>query len=199
MSRSDPNLVLASGSPRRRLLLSLAGFDFAVDAPDIDEAMTPDELPEDYVCRIARKKARAVAERVVPGSLVLGLDTCVALEGRVFGKPADESEATEMLLELAGRTHTVFTGYALTVAGSDDFEVGIDAARVTMRDVSREEASAYAASGEPLDKAGAYALQGQGKGFVDSVEGHRSTVIGLPLEHVIDLLIRRGVVPTDRG
>lgn len=199
MSRTVPALVLASGSPRRRLLLSLAGFDFGVEIPDVDEAMEPGESPQDYVRRIAEEKARTVADRVDPGTLVLGLDTCVTLDERVFGKPDGEEEAVEMLLTLAGRTHVVHTGYALAVAGSDDFERGVDEARVTMREVDREEAEAYAASGEPLDKAGAYALQGRGRGFVSSVDGHRSTVIGLPLDHIVDLLIHHGVFPREGG
>ncbi len=101
-----------------------------------------------------------------------------------------------MLLTLAGRTHTVYTGYALVIAGVPAEDSGIDAARVTMRQVSATEAADYAESGEPLDKAGAYALQGSGKKFVDHVEGLRSTVIGLPLDHIVELLLRHGIVPT---
>lgn len=193
---TDPDLILASGSPRRRLLLSMAGYEFDAQSPDIDEVQLAGEPPEEFVVRMAEEKAAAVARVAPPGSCILGFDTCVALGGRVYGKPADAAEAAEMLLSLAGRTHTVYTGFCLLVAGTDDAEVGIDAARVTMRAVSRDEAARYAASGEPLDKAGAYALQGAGKGFVDNVEGLRSTVIGMPLEHVVDLLTRRGIMPT---
>jgi septum formation protein len=176
----------------------MAGFDFSVVVPEVDEERTAGEPPEEYVCRVAEDKARAVAARVAPGTLVLGLDTCVALGDRLFGKPANEDAAVDMLLELAGATHTVYTGYALAIAGTDDLQRGVDAARVTMRSVSIDEARAYAASGEPLDKAGAYALQGEGGGFVDEVEGLRSTVIGLPLEHVVDLLVRNGSVLMER-
>jgi septum formation protein len=140
-----------------------------------------------------------VAATQPAGTRVLGFDTSVVLDGRVYGKPGDENEAVEMLLSLAGRTHTVYTGYALLVAGEDTFAGGIDAARVRMREVSRSEAEAYATTGEPLDKAGAYALQGRGKGFVEEVEGLRSTVIGLPLDHIVDLLLRHGVLPTRAG
>lgn len=187
-------LVLASGSPRRRLLLSMAGFDFDVASPDIDEIRLPDEPPEEFVVRMAKEKAEEIANRH-PSAFVLGFDTSVALGDRVYGKPVDEAAAAEMLLSLAGKTHTVYTGYSL-IQPDGRVETGIDAARVTMRAVSEDEAAAYAASGEPLDKAGAYALQGKGKGFVESVDGLRSTVIGLPLEHVVDLLIRNGIVPT---
>lgn len=189
-------LVLASGSPRRRLLLSMAGFEFTVISPDIDETRADGEPPEDFVRRVAEEKAAAVAVAQPPGTRVLGFDTSVVLDGRVYGKPADEEDAVEMLLSLAGRTHTVYTGYALIVAGDGTVEGGIDAARVRMRAVPREEAVVYAATGEPLDKAGAYALQGRGKGFVEEVEGLRSTVIGLPLDHIVDLLLRHGVLPT---
>ena len=168
-------LVLASGSPRRRLLLSMAGFEFDVVSPDIEELLLPDEPAEEFVVRMAVEKAHAVAESQQPGVFVLGFDTTVVLGTRIYGKPTDEADAADMLLSLAGKT---------------------DAARVMMRPVSADEAAAYAATGEPLDKAGAYALQGKGKGFVESVEGLRSTVIGMPLEHIVDLLIRNGIMPT---
>ena len=195
MLSNQQELVLASGSPRRRLLLAMAGYDFSVESPDIDETQRPDEAAEEFVVRLAAEKAAAVAERSRPGVCVLGFDTAVVLDGRVFGKPIDEKDAAAMLLTLQSKTHTVYTGYCLKVAGEDHEERGIDAARVTMRGVSPEEAGAYAATGEPLDKAGAYALQGRGGGFVATVDGLRSTVIGLPLEHVIDLLTRRGIMP----
>ncbi len=195
MLSEQQDLVLASGSPRRRLLLGMAGYEFDVVSPDIDEFQLPGEAPEDFVVRMAAEKAAAVAEQADRGTCVLGFDTAVVLDDRVFGKPDNAREAAEMLLMLAGRTHTVITGYCLRVAGGTDEERGIDAARVAIRPVSTQEAADYAASGEPLDKAGAYALQGKGGGFVTSVEGLRSTVIGLPLEHVVDLLTRRGIMP----
>lgn len=189
-------LILASGSPRRRLLLSLAGYEFNVIAPDIPEVRMSGESAEDFVVRMAEEKAAAVATAAPPGTCVLGFDTSVVLDEKIYGKPEDESQAAEMLLSLAGRTHTVYTGFCLMVAGSEERESGIDAARVTMRPISAAEAASYAASGEPLDKAGAYALQGEGKSFVSGVDGLRSTVIGLPLEYVVDLLTRRGLMPT---
>ncbi len=189
-------LVLGSGSPRRRLLLSMAGFEFEVVAPNIDETRRDGEAPEEFVKRVAGEKAAAVAAMQTAGTRILGFDTSVVLDGRVFGKPVDEADAADMLLTLAGRTHTVYTGYALVVAGMPAEEGGVDAARVTMRQVSASEAAEYAATGEPLDKAGAYALQGTGKEFVDHVEGLRSTVIGLPLDHIVELLLRHGIVPT---
>jgi len=173
----------------------MAGFEFAVISPDIAEIRLTNEPPEDFVVRMALEKAMTVASTQDEGTCVLGFDTSVVLGDRVYGKPVDEAGAAEMLLSLAGQTHTVYTGYAFVRTGQST-ESGIDAARVTMRSIASDEAVAYAATGEPLDKAGAYALQGKGKGFVEDVEGLRSTVIGLPLEHIVDLLIRNGIVPT---
>jgi septum formation protein len=199
MTEPQHQFVLASGSPRRRLLLSMAGYDFDVVSPDIEEIRRPKESAEDYVVRMAREKATAVAQRLSAGAIVLGFDTEVVLGERIYGKPADQTEAAEMLLSLAGNTHTVYTGYCLTRAGEDVTESGIDAARVTIRPVAPAEAANYAATGESLDKAGAYALQGRGREFVSAVEGAKSTVIGLPLEQVVDLLTRHGVLPAHPG
>lgn len=174
----------------------MAGYDFTVATPGVDEIRLDGEPPEDFVRRVAEEKAVAVAASQPAGTRVIGFDTSVVLDGRLYGKPTGEEDAVDMLLSLAGRTHTVYTGYALVIAGEDKRERGVDAARVRIRSIPRSEAQAYAATGEPLDKAGAYALQGRGRGFVDDVEGLRSTVIGLPLDHVVDLLLRHGIVPT---
>lgn len=177
----------------------MAGYRFESETPDVDESRRAGEPPEEYVTRIAIDKARTVASGCSDGTLVLGCDTTVVIDGNILGKPADEAEAARMLLSLAGRSHTVYTGFALVGAGEDWLERGVDAARVAMRPVTEDEAAAYAATGEPLDKAGAYALQGAGRDFVDHVEGLRSTVIGLPLEPIIDLLFNHGVTPTVEG
>lgn len=196
-SESDtPRLVLASGSPRRRLLLSMAGYAFDISPPNITESQKPGEPAEEFVMRMAAEKAEAVVAGQAEGTVVLALDTTVVLDGTVLGKPGDKADATSMLLSLSGRTHTVLTAYCLAISGTDISESGIDAARVRLRPVSPGEAEAYAATGEPLDKAGAYALQGRGGEFVTGVEGLRSTVIGLPLEQVVDLLTRHGIMPT---
>jgi septum formation protein len=197
VSESDtPRLVLASGSPRRRLLLSIAGYEFDIVPPDIEESQNSGEPAEDFVTRMATEKAVAVAADQAEGTVVLALDTIVVRDGSILGKPVDEAEAASMLVSLSGRTHTVLTAHCLAIAGIGVSDSGIDAARVTLRTVSRAEAEQYAATGEPLDKAGAYALQGRGGGFVTGVEGLRSTVIGLPLEHVVDVLTRHGIMPT---
>jgi septum formation protein len=184
--------ILASSSPRRYLLLRAAGFDFEVEAPDVDEYAIDGEEPDRMVLRLAREKALACAGS--PDTIVLGADTTVVLDGRILGKPEGETEAVEMLLSISGRTHVVVTGWALARAARI-VEDGFETTLVSMRSVNREDAEAYAASGEPLDKAGAYALQGEGARFVSSIGGSRSNVVGLPLKPVVDSLRRAGIEP----
>jgi septum formation protein len=186
-------LILASSSPRRRDLLVGAGFAFEVEAPEVEEALHAGESPERAAPRLALAKALAVARRVDPASCVLAADTLVVLGGEVLGKPRDEAEAAAMLQRLAGREHRVITGVALLVPALARAEQRVAESRVRMAEVSPEEALAYARSGEPLDKAGGYALQGRGARFVASVVGSRSNVIGLPLELVLPLLAEVGV------
>jgi septum formation protein len=186
-------LILASGSPRRRTLLTMAGFVFDVERPDVAEIAHPGEAPEQMAMRLAGEKALAVAERYDSHAAVLGCDTIVVLDDAVLGKPVSEADAAEMLLALAGRSHTVITGFALKTPGTTELESGAAYSEVMMRPVAKAEAAAYAATGEPLDKAGAYALQGDGGRFVERVDGSRSNVIGLPLEAVVPLLARHGI------
>ncbi len=184
-----PDLVLASSSPRRALLLSAAGYSITRRIPDIDETALPDEAPEQTVIRLARKKALSP---VVEDTLVLGADTTVVLDGDALGKPTDRDHAMDMLHRLAGRTHAVVTGWALAIGGvivDDGFEVTL----VSMREISSEEVAAYVDTGEPLGKAGAYAIQGEGERFVTGIVGSRSNVIGLPLTAVVPALERAGV------
>ena len=193
MDDPDRSLILASASPRRQRLLREAGYVFAQAVPDVDEAPLPNETPERMVERLARLKAETVAQRFGPENVVLAADTIVVVDGTVLGKPRDEADATRMLLQLAGKTQRVLTGYALRSA--QQTYSGVEESRVRMRAVEPSEARAYAASGEPLDKAGAWALQGQGARFVEAVDGSRSNVIGLPIEVVVPLLARCGVRP----
>ena len=185
-------LVLASGSPRRRMLLATAGFDFEVDAPSLDESVRPGESAAEMVLRLATEKVLAVAGRYDGVAGILGCDTTVVLGSAILGKPASEADAVAMLLGIAGRTHSVVTGFALRPPHASEVEAGTAVSHVTMRHISKAEAAAYAASGEPLDKAGAYALQGDGSRFVVRVDGSRSNVIGLPLEAIVPLLRRHG-------
>jgi septum formation protein len=195
-SETTRTLVLGSGSPRRRDLLREAGFAFRVVTPGIDEESLPHEAPADLARRLAEAKGRAVAARVPESSCILAADTLVVLEGDVLGKPRDTADAADMLLRLAGRTHVVLTGYSIAVPALGRHESGVVESRVRMRAVDPAEAHAYASGGEPLDKAGAYAVQGEGGRFVASVEGSLSNVIGLPLEAVVPCLEALGVERT---
>ena len=186
-------LVLASGSPRRRELLDEAGVSYEVIVPEVDESPRAQEPPPLLAERLAREKAQAVAGRVKPGRWVLAADTVVAIDGVIFGKPEDSAHAALMLQQLAGRTHRVYTGYALARAGGGAPESSVTCSLVTLRALGAAEIAEYVATGEPLDKAGAYAAQGEAARFVQKIEGSRSNVIGLPLEDVLPLLRARGI------
>ena len=184
----DEKLILASSSPRRRELMGYTGIPFEVITAETEELKTG--APEELVMENAARTAAAVAESH-PGRLVLGADTVVYLQGRVLGKPRDEKEAAEMLLLLSGAWHTVYTGVCLIRDGYRD--VRIDQSRVQFVPLSRDTISRYIATGEPMDKAGAYALQGRGGMFVRRIEGSYSNVIGLPMALVRDMLIKAGM------
>ena len=185
-------LVLASRSPRRAELLAVFGLPFDVLPADVDESRQPGEHPNGYVERLARDKAEAVAG---PEVIALGADTAVVHEGDVLGKPAHPAEALAMLRRLSGETHHVVTGVAVAAIVDEQvlIESVVETARVTMAVLTDDEVAAYVATGEPLDKAGAYAIQGRGGLFVESIEGHPSTVVGLPLPAARRLLSRHGV------
>jgi septum formation protein len=186
----DPTpLVLASSSPRRRDLLSQLGLHFTVSAADLDETPLPAEAADVYVLRLAREKARTVAARF-PGAWVLAADTTVALGTELLGKPVDDAEARDMLTRLSGKTHSVYTGVAL--AGRADAATVVHTG-VTFRTVTAEEIAWYVSTGEPLDKAGAYGMQGKGAFLVSGLEGSPTNVIGLPLAETLELLTRAGV------
>lgn len=189
-------LVLASTSPRRRELLREAGFAFSIAAPDVDESVLPGESPESLAQRLALAKARAVLPRVDGDACVLGADTVVVIDGELLGKPRDEKEAVEMLLRLAGRTHRVLTGFALLVPALGLEEAGIVESAVRMHAIDRATAERYAQTGEALDKAGAYAAQGEGGRFVADIRGSRANVIGLPVEALAPRLAELSVVPS---
>ena len=184
-----PVLVLASASPRRRQLLEMLGIEHRVVPPDVDEAHRAGEAPADYVVRLARDKARAVSGRD-PRPLVLAADTTVILGDELFAKPATVGEAVEMLGRLAGRTHQVYTGVAL--AQGERVETALDVSDVTFRRLSTDQIANYVATGEPMDKAGAYAIQGKGAALIDGIRGDFFGVMGLPLRLVLDLLERFG-------
>ena len=195
MSDAPRALVLGSSSPRRRELLAGAGFKFEIADPGVDESALPGESAQAQARRLALEKARAVAARFPREVCVLAADTLVVVDDDVLGKPRDIDEAVEMLLRIQGRTHRVLTGFALIVRALGVEVHDVVASDVRMHPVDRAAARAYAASGEPLDKAGAYAAQGQGGRFVAEIRGSRSNVIGLPMEAVAVRLARAGVEP----
>ena len=190
-------LVLASGSPRRAALLADAGFTFTVRAPDIDERPLPPETPAAMVTRLAVQKAQAVAAEVAEKSWVLGADTAVVAGGEALGKPESAEAAIAMLLRLGGDQHTVITGYA--VVDSDDPTgepvVGAESTLVVMKPISAASAADYVATGEPMDKAGSYAIQGLGGRLVERFDGSFSNVAGLPMESVTSVLAQLGLQP----
>ena len=184
------NLVLASGSPRRAELLTRLGLRFEVLPADLDETRRPDESPGVYVERLAREKAQAVGG---PEDLVVAADTAVVSAGLILGKPAHPAEARSMLLRLQGEKHDVFTGIA--VRRGVEVASAVDVTEVEMLPMTYDEVEAYVDTGEPMDKAGSYALQGRGGLFVSTVTGSPFTIIGLPV-HLLPRLIRAvGVDP----
>jgi septum formation protein len=178
-------LTLASGSPRRRQLLEMLGIPVRVVPSNIPEVRRPAETPVDYVERLAREKALSV-----PGYLVLGADTTVVLRDEVLEKPTDPSDALRMLRKLQGRTHQVVTSVAL-VAG-EVVDQATDVTGVVFRRLPDELLEAYVATGEPMDKAGAYGIQGYGAALVERIEGDFFSVMGLPIRLVLELLERAG-------
>jgi septum formation protein len=184
-------LILASGSPRRRELLAGLGLEFTVQPSDVDEEAVVDQArpghPEEIVTLLAEAKARAVARETRESALVIGADTIVWLDGQALNKPRDEDDAVRMLLLLAGRAHRVYTGIALVSAGDCVLRPAVTAFEMTdveFHPMTESEARAYVATGEPMDKAGAYGIQDTsiGKKLVKAVRGDYYNVVGLPLE-----------------
>jgi septum formation protein len=182
---TPPVLVLASGSPRRRQLLEMLGIPIEVRPPHVPEVRNPGESPQAYVERLAREKAASVA-----GPLVLGADTTVVVDGEVLEKPVDAADALRMLRRLQGRVHQVITAIALKTP--DAMLGATDVTAVTFRPADDDALRAYVATGEPMDKAGAYGIQGYGAALVERIDGDFFGVMGLPVRLVLDLLGRAG-------
>lgn len=187
------SLVLASNSPRRQAYFQDLGLKFTVYSADIDEQVGPGEDPEDFVKRMAGEKALAV-RHLFPGSWVVAADTVVCLGQTILGKPRDGEDAVAMLMSLAGREHIVRTGFCLSCEEEEIMVVGSVATSVRFADFGVDVARAYAATGEPLDKAGAYGIQGKGAFLVEKIEGSYSNVVGMPLCEVLGELMRRGAI-----
>jgi septum formation protein len=185
----EPEIVLASASPRRAELLTLAGFRFVVDPADVDETEHPEERPDDYVLRVARDKAQTVARRR-PDRVVLAADTTVVAAGEILAKPADVADAVRMLELLSDAVHDVWTGVVVVADGKEASERVLT--RVHLRAMTPEEIRWYVATGEPMGKAGAYGIQGRAARFIDWIEGSWSNVVGLPVATVDRLLARVG-------
>jgi MAF protein len=188
-----PRLILASNSPRRRQLLSLTGLRFIVSVVYVDESTRSNESPADYVLRLAETKARAV--KADADSIVLAADTTVVDESDILGKPQDNDEATAMLRRLRGHTHQVYTGIALLRQSDGLLLKDLCVTDVPMRDYSDEEIRSYVATGDPLDKAGAYAIQHSDFHPVSTMEGCFASVMGLPVCHVVRLMRKMNLQP----
>ena len=191
--KNKPVLILASSSPRRQELLRQTGIDFEVMAPHINEDQRPGEEPLVYALRLAREKAQTVA-RHRPLGPVLGADTIVVVDGEVLGKPVDAADAVRMLRRLSARAHQVSTAVSLALpdGGADTRSC---TTQVYFRKLTEDEIQQYVAGGEPMDKAGAYAIQGGAARWADRIEGEYSNVVGLPLSLVTDMLRTNGLLP----
>jgi len=201
LSRLTPQIYLASRSPRRRELLDQIGVSHEVIVADVDESPRLEEAPAEYVIRLALEKARAAHGVLADAALlpVLAADTAVVVDGKILGKPRDQEDAQAMMRSLSGRSHKVLTGVALV---GKESQTRLSVSHVTFRVVTPEEAVAYWESGEPLDKAGGYAVQGLGAMFISRLEGSYSGVMGLPLFETTELLLSAGVellsIPGDK-
>ena len=185
MTNATKRLILASGSPRRRELLAKMGFDFEICTPDVDEHVAGHA--RDIVYELAQRKAVAAAAHYSDG-VVVASDTLVSLDGAPLGKPADAKEARAMLEALSGREHEVFTGVCVLDAATGRRETRAVRTGVSFREITEQEISDYIATGEPMDKAGAYAIQGGAGKFVDALDGELENVIGFPVVEVREML-----------
>jgi septum formation protein len=184
-------VILASSSPRRRELLSLIGIAHDVRPADIDESSLPGETPEAHCERLARGKALALSGASSDDALIVGSDTIVVVDGAILGKPRDQADAARMLRLLSGRSHVVLT--AVAVVRGQRIEAGVERVSVTFRSLDDAEIGAYIATGEPMDKAGAYGIQGYGATIVERIDGDYFAVMGLALTRLVRLMARVGV------
>jgi len=187
MNRIPASIILASASPRRRELLRQVGVEFRVVVAAVDESVLQDEAPAAYVVRVARDKALEVLARESDGLPVLGADTAVVLDGRILGKPGDRAEAQAMLSSLSGRTHEVYSA-AVLAAGAQPPRECLNISRVTFAELDWAWIESYCDSGDPMDKAGAYGVQGRAAEKITRIEGSFSGVMGLPLYETCQLL-----------
>ena len=192
--QNQTHLILASGSPQRKELLAKLGIPFEVVTTGVSEDVEPGTAPKDMVEMLAKRKAGAVADTQTSG-LIIGSDTTIAFEGKILGKPTAQEDAKNILRALRGKRHQVFSGIAVIDAGSKRVETTAVITDIKMCDYSDEEIDDYVATGEPMDKAGAYAIQGKGRQLVEQIEGSFDNVAGLPLNELAGLLRKFGLEP----
>lgn len=198
MSNSSPyQLILASGSPRRRELLKLTGFSFKQISVDIDESVLKDETPDQYTLRVSREKALAARDIVDIKSVLITADTTVADGKMILGKPVDVDEAAIMLRQLRNHTHQVYTAVTILAVDTGKMVQDLAVTDVVMRDYGDQEIEAYIQSGDPMDKAGSYAIQNRAFSPVATIEGCYANVVGLPLCHLVRLLRVFNIAPQD--
>jgi septum formation protein len=190
---NNKKLVLASASPRRQELLEMLGIDLIIEPSGIDESYRPGESARAHALRLSLEKARDVS-LMYPGLWVLGADTIVVIDGEVLGKPEDKEDARQMLLKLSGREHVVITAFALVFRNTGvEYSEAVES-RVTFNPLEEDELQWYLGTGEPYDKAGAYAVQGKGAAFIKEICGSHTNVIGLPLSEVVEALRKTGAM-----
>lgn len=190
------NLILASASPRRKDLLKTLGIPFEIKVSDTDETRLQGESPRDYVKRLALQKAQNVSQLLNPvlPTYILGADTTVALGDEIFGKPENEACARDILTKISGTTHEVLTGYAIIGFPSEIKALGVVSSFVSFRKLKPDEIESYIETKEPFDKAGAYAMQGKAKNFVEKIEGSLHNIVGLPVEELKMEFARLGLI-----
>jgi septum formation protein len=185
-------IILASASPRRRELLRQIGLIFAVVPSEIEEDVKDGEEPREHVLRLARIKAQEIA-RDQDSAVIIAADTIVVLGGEILGKPKDEEEAFEMLSRLSGRVHRVFTGFCVLSSDGSEYSEAVES-KVRFKHLTPEEIRGYIKTGEPMDKAGAYAVQGRGSYMIKKIQGSYTNVVGLPLCELVEVLVRFGAI-----
>ncbi|OGE22761.1 MAG: septum formation protein Maf [Candidatus Dadabacteria bacterium RIFCSPHIGHO2_12_FULL_53_21] len=187
-------IVLASSSPRRRELLSTLGLGFDVIHPSSDETVSGNETPEDFVLRVSAEKASSVSRTLGEGVVVIGADTVVVVDGEILGKPRDPEDASSMLRKLSGKEHHVYTAFSIVRPKNEILHSEIVDTSVRVKPLAASEIEGYIKTGEPMDKAGAYGIQGIGAFMVGGFEGSYSNVVGLPVEELLAALKKLGIV-----
>jgi septum formation protein len=187
-------IILASSSPRRKELLGALGLEFEVMHPSSDETVSGDETPEAFALRVSREKASSVSRGLGNGFVVIGVDTIVVVDGEILGKPGDHEEASSMLRKLSGKEHHVYTAFSIVKPENELLHSEVVDTRVQVKALAASEIEGYIKTGEPMDKAGAYGIQGLGSFMVSGIEGSYSNVVGLPVDELLEALKKLEIV-----